>query len=99
MDLVLLEPDPITRGSMPLNVLRQKNDIMPLVRQSRGKTSELSRKIVVRKEDPHLDPCVKLTGKEVTLQTLADTEGVASQVFFAQHHQLAWCQAHTKPWL
>ena len=97
MSGVLLKPDTSTLGGVPLTVLGQEDNIMAFICKSRGETSELSGKIIVRKKDPHLDPCVKLTGKEVTLQTPADTEGEASQVFFAQHRRLAWCQAHTKP--
>ena len=38
----------------------------------------------MRKKDPHLDPFIKLTGKEETQQKPADTAEEASEVFFAR---------------
>ena len=89
MDFVLLEPDASSGGCMPFKALRQKNNFMPLLCKSRGKASELGRKIVMRKKDPHLDPFIKLTGKEETQQKPADTAEEASEVFFARRSLLA----------
>ena len=98
MNQVLLEPDASTWGSMPLTILRQENNVMSLLCQGRGKTPKLGGKIVVRKEDPHLDPYIKLTGSELTQRILAGTAEEAIRAICARHLPPSWCPAQTEPW-